>query len=95
MGCSLHQTHERLSMENNGFLLKDKTMTKEEMEGWIARDKFQDTLVLFSDKPYRSGSSLGLWKCSFGSFFTLSKEMFPDVKWEDEPIEVELTIHRV
>jgi len=27
----LHQTHERLSVENYGFLLKDNTMTKEEM----------------------------------------------------------------
>ena len=25
----------------------------------------------------------------------LPKELFPDLKWEDEPIEVELTIHRV
>lgn len=59
---------------------------------WVARDK-DGELVLYKGKPVRSHSK-DKW-VSFGvnwENFTIDESLFPDLKWEDEPIEVELTI---
>lgn len=57
---------------------------------WIARDK-DGTLVLFKVKPVRCKDK---W-VSFGvnwENFTIDESLFPELKWEDEPIEVELAL---
>ena len=65
------------------------------VKAWVARDKFQDKLVLFNEKPYRpDDGQLGIWKLEGGGVISLpmSRDFFPELKWEDEPIEVEIHI---
>lgn len=67
------------------------------VKAWVARDKFQDRLVLFNDKPYRpEEGQLGIWKMDNGGVISLpmSRDFFPELKWEDEPVEVEIHIVR-
>ena len=63
------------------------------IKGWAARD--EDGILTFSfKKPERAqNGDVGYW--FGGDFLELSKEGFPDLKWKDDPIEVELEIHRV
>lgn len=61
------------------------------MKGYVARDGFGGTVSFFSSKPYRPSEGLGIWKIREGGVVHLPKEMFPDLKWEDEPMEVEVT----
>ena len=69
------------------------------INGWLVRDK-DDFTAVYGVKPIRGKTE---WldgshpKCSRETSFILSfgEYMFPDVKWEDEPIEVELTIKPV
>lgn len=62
------------------------------IKGWLARDK-DDTLFLGRRCPERIMKT-GTWM-GFAQCMKIDKELFPELKWEDEPIEVELTIHRV
>lgn len=62
---------------------------------WIARDK-QERLWLFIDKPIRSKSKFW-WEVDTQNSLLrdddcmeIDGELFPDLKWEDKPIEVEL-----
>lgn len=55
---------------------------------WVARDE-NTKLWLFINKPIRSKNILGYWGC-IGECMELDSELFPDLKWEDEPIEVRL-----
>jgi len=64
---------------------------------WVARTK-SGLLQLFSGKPYKEVLSNNMfcverWNCS-GDLFTFSGniDLFSNLKWEDEPIEVELII---
>ena len=53
---------------------------------WVARDK-NCFLFAYEDKPNRCD----IRKEWFGRFFSSMKNSyFPELKWEDEPIEVEL-----
>lgn len=62
------------------------------LEGWIARDCFRGNICLFEHKPVRpSEQDLGIWKCHC-SVLTLPKEAFPKLRWEDDPVEVKVTI---
>lgn len=56
---------------------------------WVARDK-DGTLWLHDSKPYIADSSKGYYKATSGRYFEFDSDLFPDLKWEDEPIEVEL-----
>lgn len=74
------------------------------IKGWVARDKKwfdeENRLTFFFTKPERHTSILavseGWWNaksdehCSEG--FRIDKNLFPELTWEDEPIEVELII---
>ena len=57
---------------------------------WIARDK-NGELCLYSDKPHRR-LDWGIWQvvllCDI--FSNIPNNIFPDITWEEEPIEVEL-----
>ena len=65
---------------------------------WIARDK-DGELTLFSNKPHRCtsiGKDNEYWDIvlvnKYTSAMILNSNMFPNLTWEDEPIEVELII---
>lgn len=55
---------------------------------WVARDK-NKTLWIHSEKPKRNVS---IWETSsYGSTTgRIDPYLFPDLRWEDEPIEVDL-----
>lgn len=67
------------------------------INGWVARDEYsgdEGNLYIGMRRPRRidnAAPGFGMW-CDYGEFMALPSEMFPDLKWEDEPIEVELTI---
>ena len=63
------------------------------IKGWVAReDAFNGCgLILHRSKPWREGI---VWSHQTIAMH-LPWSMFPDLKWEDEPIEVELAISRV
>ena len=53
---------------------------------WVARDK-NGFLFVYEDKPTRCDNQrewLGRFLCS------MKNSYFPELKWEDEPIEIEL-----
>ena len=53
---------------------------------WVARDK-NGFLFVYEDKPERCKNQrewLGRFLCS------MKNSYFPEIKWEDEPLEVEL-----
>ena len=74
-------------------------MNKEyKIKGWVAKD--EDHAVFFHvEKPHKElmrtldNEKIGYWKC-YNERFRLSclDKMFPELTWDDEPIEVELTI---
>lgn len=73
------------------------------LKGWIARSKFIQwtssgpvfdgvgALTFYKSKPIKRKYD---WENpgSSGEYLILDKNMFPDLKWEDEPIEVEMVI---
>lgn len=67
----------------------------EKMRGWIARDK-DGRLFMGYEKPERLADEYtGMWVGYGKDFMELPEEMFPCLKWEDEPIEVELIIRKI
>lgn len=54
---------------------------------WVARDKDGTLCCYFYERPKRLTN---WWLDSFERYIIMDKEKFPDLKWEDEPIEVEL-----
>jgi hypothetical protein len=58
------------------------------IKGWVARDK-DGTLYFHWEKPEREGDE---WLGFTG--MSILGGLLPDLKWEDEPIEVELPIIR-
>ena len=71
------------------------------LKGWVARD--EDNAVFFHIKqPHRepmvtfSNERIGIWQ-SYNEKFRLSHldKMFSELAWNDEPIEVELTIKKI
>ena len=64
---------------------------KEEVtfEGWVARDMFGE-LNVFIKKPTKFFGKV--WSDQTGKRFGLPESLFPDLKWEDEPKKVSVTI---
>lgn len=66
------------------------------ISGWVCRDKYWDKdmfasdLFLAMEKPDRHEE----WKSwvSMGAYIPLNSELFPDLTWDSDPIEVELII---
>lgn len=81
------------------FLGKQESMqeTKQEtvIQGWVARDKTGLLNFFYGGSvPYRNEND-GDWNTLCGRVLEwLPKELFPDLTWESEPIEVELIIKR-
>ena len=75
------------------FVIKNYKPYLPTIKGWVARDSVEDAfngcgLILHCKKPWRAG---GEWSNQTIAMH-LPGSMFPDLKWEDEPIEVELQI---
>ena len=68
------------------------------IKGWVARDKDGQLCIFYDgDKPHR-GECNSWWYpeyCLEGDCMTIDDDMFPDLTWESEPIEVELTIKKI
>lgn len=64
------------------------------LTGYVARDQSGE-LCLYNTKPYKED---GLWwggdrETGLIDYLRLDKNLFPDIKWEDEePTEVTITI---
>ena len=77
-------------MENNNIVI----------QGWVCRDKRHNALNLHVEEPYRTYSQYNTddkpdWRESdCASFLPLDNSLFPDITWDDEPIEVEIIIKR-
>ena len=66
------------------------------IKGWVSRDSVEDGfigtgLIFHLSKPSRCTRE---WSSQSIAMY-LPWEMFPNLKWEDEPIEVELVIRKV
>ena len=65
-------------------------MAKEVIEGWIARDEDKE-LCIHHDKPKRGNSG---W-FSYKERYDIEPTKFPNLKWEDEPQKVLITIETI
>lgn len=67
------------------------------IQGWVARDK-NGLLSLFRlyrpERGYDYNGDFGEWGTSIGYQMTIPNRLFPDLKWSDEPQEVEIIIKR-
>ena len=74
----------------------------ETIKGWIARDDdytlafhyVKPRRVVFQDGRRSKEGTPWVWFNDEG-WLLMPTDFFPDLKWEDEPIEVELTIKRL
>ena len=55
---------------------------------WVARDKSGE-LFVYNSKP-KLECYLGFWYSDLNCMGSISGKFLPELKWEDEPIEVEL-----
>lgn len=67
------------------------------ISGWVCRDKvrnepFTSDLFIVLEKPTRV-EEWGKW-CDCGDYIELDSNLFPDLTWESEPLEVEIIIKR-
>jgi hypothetical protein len=88
-------------LERKEILLKHNDMNTQEykIKGWVARDQNigEDGTNLYFGyiKPKRLGDEPFIIWVDFGDFISLPKEMFPELSFDAEPIEVELTIKKI
>ncbi len=69
---------------------------EEKLKAWVARDKSFDGLSIYSvAKPKRERWFWSNDGNKGASRMFINNELFPELRWEDEPIEVELIIRRV
>lgn len=69
------------------------------IKGWVARDQIEGkdgtNLYLGYKKPRQFGEQPFVMWHDYGDFISLPEEMFPDLSFDDEPIEVEVTIKKI
>ena len=67
------------------------------LQGWVARDECsgeESNLYIGQQKPKRilnEEPGFGMW-CDFGEFMALPADMFPQLTYKDEPVQVEIII---
>lgn len=61
------------------------------INGWVARDE-NGYLRLYCKHPEKGDT---LWLPKSGRYMSLDQSLFPDLKWPDPPIAVELPIIRM
>ena len=66
------------------------------IQAWVARDKHGSLCAYTGRPPIRTNIQ---WECTpdiglevSTDFFSLPKQAFPDIKWEDEPLLVEVGV---
>lgn len=75
-------------------------MADYKLQGWVARDECsgdESNLYIGQQKPKRiadSAPGFGMW-CDYGEFMALPAEMFPELSYKDEPVEVEIIIKQM
>lgn len=76
---------------------------KEQIEGWVARDGDNNGfLTCFNTIPIRMPKRFlrkqrKVWLCSkeCTSWVGVPRNLFPNLKWEDEPIKVKITYETI
>lgn len=64
------------------------------IQGWVARDKNGDLVCCAGSKPFKE-EKLPFWRVDFRNFIEcIPNDLFPDLTWDSDPIEVELIIKR-
>lgn len=63
-------------------------MEKKTCKLWVARDKSGE-LYAYNSKP-KHECDFGFWLSDLSCVGLISGNFFPELKWQDEPIEVEL-----
>lgn len=61
------------------------------ISGWVARDADTQLVYLYSSMPTRG---INMWNGHGSLLMPLDVNKFPDLTWDDDPIEVELIIKR-
>ena len=61
---------------------------------WIARDKSK-SLYLYNDKPIKETDSCFYPKKGNDSMLYINERMFPEVTFENSPVEVELKLKKL
>ena len=74
--------------------MQNEQKPEAKLTGWVARDSEYNPysglgLVLFNEKPRKY---YDCWRGAIAS--QLPWNLFPDLKWEDEPVKVEITIRK-
>lgn len=62
------------------------------IQGWISRDK-DNALILWESKPQRNNITNDEWGMASG-IMLLPNNLFPDLTWDSDPLEVEIIIKR-
>ena len=80
---------------NKGFNDGAKAEKGITLKGWVARDKANnsDSLALFIGKQPTRYEEGGWWAQEGDSFMILPKDLFPEIKWKNNPKAVEVIIH--
>lgn len=77
--------------------IKQESKQETVISGWVARDK-NGLLSLFRlyrpERGYDYNGDFGEWGTSIGCQITLPSRLFPDLTWDDDPIEVEIILKR-
>lgn len=103
--CTVHHQREKAkgfyeyekeyaSMVDDVMLIVNNEMTKdapreEKISGWIARDGYDDSLSFFTVKKPKRVEDMWLAE---DYCYSLPKEAFPQITWESEPVECEMTL---
>ena len=96
----LDEALEKETKESLNQWLSEKDTEETVIQGWVCRDKKYNALNLHAEKPYRAQSGYDVsnepdwWESDCASFLPLDKNLFPDLTWDDDPIEVEIIIKR-
>lgn len=69
----------------------DPKPTERKIEGYVTIDEFGTHLFIYTELPKRM-KRLGYFKKTKGEYYEVDRKLFPDVKWEDEPRKVTITI---
>ena len=72
---------------------EDKQKPEAKLTGWVARDR-NGEIYVYEDYPEKD-SKRQFWFGLGSSSRSLDRKSFPGLKWEDEPVEVEITIRKV
>ena len=77
---------------------RDEFNNLPKIKGWVARDKDGENpseLAIFTGLSPNRLQRAGWWENRGDSWMAIPDDMFPDIKWEDDPVEVELIIKRI